>query len=61
VTLKRDGQGREIPVLLYNYVPGFKTQPKKFPFDLTARSEKKWTLLQKLEGSAIPNGPEIST
>ena len=39
ISKAKDGYGKEIEVPLYDYTAGFNVQPKKFPFELTARSQ----------------------
>lgn len=35
------------PPPLYDYTQGFNTQPNKFDFDLRARSEDRWRVVQQ--------------
>lgn len=44
---KIGADGKEIDVPLYDYVSGFNVQPKPFAFDLEARSEERWKVVQK--------------
>jgi hypothetical protein len=39
---KRDHDGNEMPLPLYNYSKGFNTQPEHFDFDLVARSPERY-------------------
>lgn len=41
ITKAKDNDGNDITPPLYDYTPGFNTQPKPFPFHLEARSEKR--------------------
>ena len=61
ISLKKDAQGRDIPVPTYDYAPGFNTQPKKFPFYLKARLEKKEKIVAETWKESKANGPDMLT
>lgn len=44
---KVDADGNEVDVPLYDYVSGFNVHPKPFKFDLRARSEERWEVVQR--------------
>jgi hypothetical protein len=61
ISLKKDAQGRDIPIPTYDYVAGFNTQPKKSPFCLKAQSERKEKIVAEAWKESKANGPDIST
>ncbi|KAB5581284.1 cytochrome P450 [Coniochaeta sp. 2T2.1] len=54
---KRGPGGEEIEVPSYDYVSGFNTQPKPFPFDLRPRSELRQTLVEQAFSDAEAMDP----
>jgi len=54
---KIGSDGKEVEVPLYDYVPGFNVQPIWFAFDLKARSEERWKIVQEEYRTEIENDP----
>jgi hypothetical protein len=55
---QRMGQdGKKVDVPPYDYVEGFNVQPKPFAFDLKARSEERWEMVQKEWENVRRNDP----
>jgi hypothetical protein len=61
ISLKKDAQGRDILVPTYDYVPGFNTQPKRFPFCLKEWSEMKEKIVAEAWKENKANGPDMLT
>jgi hypothetical protein len=58
---KRDPQGNEIPIPLYDYTAGFNTQPERFELDIKARSEMKVELIKKAYNQSRQTDPLLSS
>lgn len=54
---KTGADGKEVEVLLYDYVSGFNVQPKPFAFDLKARSEERWKVVEREYEQGRQNDP----
>lgn len=54
---KRGPRGEEIEVPSYDYVSGFNTQPKPFPFELRPRSEQRRILVEQVWREAEATDP----
>ena len=54
---KRDAAGREIDVPEYDYVSGFNTQPKPFPFELEPREPRRMAILEEAWRKAQEEDP----
>ena len=54
---KKNKDGSEVEVPLYDYTPGFNVQPKPFVFDLKARSETKTRIIEATMRDALERDP----
>ena len=57
ISKKLDGAGKEIPVPDYEYTPGFNSQPKRFPFELRARSGQRQKIVEQVAREARRTDP----
>ena len=57
ISKKRDANGKEFNVPLYDYCDGFNVQPNFFHFDLQVRSEQRWKVVEEAYQREMENDP----
>jgi len=58
---KKDAQGQEIPIPVYQYTAGFNTQPERFEFELKPRNEKRWGIIKDAYVTSRKVDPLVSS
>ena len=56
-TKAKDSQGKPLEYPEYDYVDGFNVQPKPFAFELKARSDDRWKVVEAARNDATRNDP----